>query len=84
MRTGWASGGKGDVAFNVFSSSSSSSTEEKYQSNVVFMIHWVPPIHQFFLDVKVTRLTATDPGCGTGLMGVKGMEELGAGTVDIA
>ncbi len=40
-----------------------------------------PPIHQFFLDVKVTRLTATDPGCGTGLMGVKGMEELGAGLV---
>jgi hypothetical protein len=27
-------------------------------------------------------LTATDPGGGTGLMGVKGMEELGAGTVD--
>jgi hypothetical protein len=28
------------------------------------------------------RLTATDPGCGTGLMGVKGMEEVGAGLVD--
>jgi hypothetical protein len=40
-----------------------------------------PPIHQFFLDVKVMRLTATDPGGGT-LMGVKGMEELGAGPVD--
>jgi hypothetical protein len=41
-----------------------------------------PPIHQFFLDVKVTRLTATDPEGGTGLMGVKGMEELGAGRAD--
>jgi hypothetical protein len=28
------------------------------------------------------RLTATDPVGGTGLMGVKGMEELGAGAVD--
>lgn len=39
-----------------------------------------PPIHQFFLDVKVMRLTATDPEGGT-FMGVKGMEEVGAGPV---
>lgn len=41
-----------------------------------------PPIHQFFLDVKEMRLTATVPVGGTGLMGVIGMEELGAGPVD--
>lgn len=41
-----------------------------------------PPIHQFFLDVKEMRLTATDPLGGTDLMGVIGMEELGAGAVD--
>jgi hypothetical protein len=40
-----------------------------------------PPIHQFFLDVKVMRLTATDPGGGT-FMDEKGIEELGAGAVD--
>jgi hypothetical protein len=80
LRTGCASGGKGGAAFNVLSSSSSS-TEEKYQSDVGSRHIGFPPIHQFFLDVKVTRLTATDPGGGTGLMGVKGMEELGAGPV---
>ena len=41
----------------------------------------LPPIHQFFLDVNVMRLTATDPEGGT-FMGVKGIEELGAGPVD--
>ena len=33
-----------------------------------------PPIHQFFLDVKVTRLTATDPTGGTDLIGFNGAE----------
>lgn len=41
-----------------------------------------PPIYQFFLDVKITRLTATEPWGRTGLVGVKGMEELGTGPVD--
>jgi len=39
------------------------------------------PIHQFFLDVKVTRLTATEPP-GTDLMGTDGTGELAVGPVD--
>ena len=35
------------------------------------------PIHQFFLDVKVMRLTATDPTGGTDRMDVIGLGELG-------
>jgi hypothetical protein len=34
------------------------------------------PIHQFFLDVKVTRLTATEPPDGIDLMGTDGTCEL--------
>jgi hypothetical protein len=37
------------------------------------------PIHQFFLDVKVMRLTATEPTGGTDLMGTG---EVGTGPVD--
>jgi len=40
------------------------------------------PIHQFFLDVKVMRLTATEPPGGTDLMGTDGMGELATGPVD--
>jgi hypothetical protein len=32
----------------------------------------IPPIHQFFLDVKEMRLTATDPTDGGDLMGFNG------------
>lgn len=39
------------------------------------------PIHQFFLDVKVTRLTATEPP-ETDLMGTIGTGELATGPVD--
>jgi hypothetical protein len=37
------------------------------------------PIHQFFLDVKVMRLTASEPTGGTDLMGTG---ERGTGPVD--
>jgi hypothetical protein len=42
------------------------------------------PIHQFFLDVKVMRLTATDPTDGTDLMamGVNRIGELGTVPVE--
>jgi hypothetical protein len=39
------------------------------------------PIHQFFLDVKVMRLTATEPTDGTALMGANGRDELDMGPV---
>jgi len=39
-------------------------------------------IHQFFLDVKVMRLTATEPPGGTDLMDTDGMGELVTGPVD--
>jgi hypothetical protein len=40
------------------------------------------PIHQFFLDVKVMRLTATEPPGGTDLMDTDGVGELATGPVD--
>jgi hypothetical protein len=39
------------------------------------LVQWyigIPPIHQFFFDVKLMRLTATDPTDGTDLMEVNG------------
>jgi hypothetical protein len=75
-------GGKVCEAFNLFSSSSSSTVYSR-QSDPVSYPYCVlgAPIHQFFLEVRVIRLTATDPMCA-GLMGVNGMDEFCTVPVD--